>query len=617
MTRKTLLAGAAALALAPVAGTAQDAFLLDEIVVSASAAPTERERAGASVIVVDEAELRAAGDVQLTEYLERLPGISMDQSGPTGTFADLRIRGARTRYVSVYVDGILVTDPSTPSRQFEDFGGLTTGAISRIEILKGSQSALYGGTAVGGVINISTLGGRDLGEGTHQSAGLAFGSFGTVSADYSVTRNTGPLSLSLGLSHAEADGFSAADEENGNTEPDGFRRSRLSFGADYEVSDRLTLGLNGFVEDGRSDFDEFQSVPPFLPTDGTPGDDFSTRETRGLRAYAEIRTGAWTHTFALSGYTTDRVSSSNGFDDVFASRRLAADYLGTGVLSDRLTLSLGVSYLDERAEYAALPGGSRSTTSGGAFAEAVWSPAADLDVTTTIRRDEHSEFGGFSTGRVAFAWRPAEGTVLRGAAATGYRPPSIGELFDDYGSFVGNPDLDPETSRTLELGIDQVFANGAELSATVFDTRIDDLVTFVFGAPSTLQNVPGASRITGLEVSGRVPFGDRLTGFGAVTLLDAADATGAELPRTPKRDVVLGLEAGITDRLAGDVSLRHVGGVADLDDYTLLNAGLTYAVTDRVDLYLHGRNLTNEQYQTAPGYGTADRSFLVGLRARY
>lgn len=614
MTRTTLLTGAAALALVPHLAAAQDAFLLDEIVISATAAPTERERAGASVAIITEEELRAAGDVQLTEYLARLPGISMDQSGPTGTFADLRIRGARTRYVSVYIDGILVTDPSTPSRQFEDFGGLSTGGLRRVEILKGSQSALYGGTAVGGVISIETLGGAELGEGTFQSAGLTFGSFGTASADYSVTRNTGPLSLSLSLSHAQADGFSAADEENGNTEADGFDRTRLSFGGEYAVSDTVTLGLNGFLERGSSDFDDFQAAPPFLPTDG---DGVSDRETRGLRAFATVRTGAWTHDFALSGYTTDRVSTSGGFSTEFQSRRLAADYLASGRLSDTLQLSFGLSWLDERAEYAALPGGSQDTTSAGAFAEAVWSPSADLDVTGTIRHDDHSEFGGFTTGRLAFAWRPADGTVIRGAAATGYRPPSIGELFDNYGTFVGNPNLQPETSRTLELGIDRVFANGAELSATVFDTRIDDLVTFVFGAPSTLENIAGESRIRGVEISGRFPVTDRIATYGAATFLDAEDATGTALPRVPRRDVVLGLEADLSDRLSGDVSVRMVGGVPDLENYKVLNAGFTYQLSDTVEAFVRGHNLTNEQYQTAPGYGTADRSVFVGLRARY
>lgn len=614
MTRTRLCASAAALALLPFAATAQNAFLLDEIVISPNATPVERERSGASVIVVTEEELRASGTVQLTEYLARLPGISIIQNGPTGTFADLRIRGAGSRYISVFVDGILVTDPSTPSGQFDDFGGLTTAGVRRVEILKGSQSALYGGTAVGGVVSITTLGGPELGEGTFQRAGALAGSFGTLAGDYAITRNTGPLSLSFGLSRSQADGFSAADEANGNTEDDGFDRTRLSFGAQYAVSDAVTVGVNGFAETGSTDFDSFESVPPFLPTDG---DGVSDRDTRGLRAFARYETGIWGHETSVSGYTTDRTSTSSGFTSEFSSSRLALDHLSSALVRPDLRLSFGLSWRDEEAEATSLPGGSESTTTAGGFVEAVWSPSDQLDLTGTLRYDDHSEFGGFTTGRLAVAWRPAEGTVLRGAVGTGYRPPSIGELFDDFGFFVGNPDLDPETSTSVEVGIDQVWANGAILSATVFESRIDDLITFVSGAPSTLENISGESRIRGIELGGRVPLSAMFTGYGALTWLDAEDATGAALPRTPERDLVLGLEAGVTDRLSGDLWVQAVSGIPEVDDFETLNASLSYAVNDRMEVFVRAFNLTDEQYQTAPGYGTADRSFFVGFDARF
>ena len=614
MTRTRLFASAAALALLPLGAAAQDAFLLDEIVISPNATPIQRERAGASVIVVTEDDLRAAGNVQLTDYLARLPGISIVQNGPTGTFADLRIRGAGARYISVFVDGILVTDPSTPSGQFDDFGGLTTGAIRRVEILKGSQSALYGGTAVGGVIAITTLGGPELGEGTFQRAGGTAGSYSTVAGDYALTRNTGPLSLSFAVSHAQSDGFSAASEANGNTEADGFDRSRLSFGAQYAVSDSLTLGVNGFAETGSSDFDDFQSVPPFLPTDG---DGTSDRDTRGLRAFAQYQLGIWQNETSASLYTTDRSSTSSGFTSEFSSERIALDHLSSAMVRSDLRLSFGLSWRDEEAEATSLPGGAESTTTAGGFVEAVWSPSDRLNLTGTLRYDDHSEFGGFTTGRLAFAFRPAEGTVLRGAVGTGYRPPSIGELFDDFGFFVGNPDLDPETSTSIEIGIDQVWGNGAILSATVFEARIDDLITFVSGSPSTLENIEGESRIRGIELSGRAPFGAIFTGYGAFTWLDAQDADGDPLPRTPERDLVLGLEAALTDRLGADLWMQAVSGIPEVDDYETLNASVSYAVTEGIDLALRGFNLTDEDYETVPGYGTAGRSFYVGFDARF
>ena len=145
-----VLAGLAGL-LASTAAVAQTGpvFTLDEIIFTANADETTAERAGFSVEVIDEADLAEAGDLKLADYLDRLPGISLSQQGPQGTLADLRIRGARSRYVSVYVDGILVTDPTATNLQYDDLGGLSTrGAHARA---RASRLGVPGGSSASGV----------------------------------------------------------------------------------------------------------------------------------------------------------------------------------------------------------------------------------------------------------------------------------------------------------------------------------------------------------------------------------------------------------------------------------------------------------------------------------
>ena len=601
-------------------------FVLDEIVFSAAVDETEAQRSGYSVEVIDEDDLAEAGDLQLTEYLNRLPGISLAQQGPQGTLADLRIRGARTRYISVYVDGILVTDPAAPNIQFDDFGGLSTGGIKRIEVLRGSQGALYGGTAVAGVINITTVGGDDTPMGLNQRASIEAGSFGTIKLGYGLTQRNESTILSFGLDHARADGFSAAEEDTGNTEEDGFDRTRLSFGVRHEVSDALTLGFNGFIEDGTAEFDEFVFTPPstFAPGDGTPDDDEQRRDAIGLRAFAEYEAGIWEHQLSVALYRVERESDSNGSVSTFEGRRLSFEYSATGQVSDAVSLSFGLSTEESDAIYANAPGGAIDIDTKGIFSELVWSPSNALDVTATVRHDDHSAFDGETTGRLAFAYRPADRTVLRGAVSTGYRPPSIDELFGQYPGlfpFVGNPALQPEESTSYELGIDQAFASGATISATLFRLEIDNLVTFQPGAPSTLVNVAGTSRRQGLELAGSLPVSDRLTLNAAYTYTDAEDATGAPLDRVPEHDLVLGLEAMLTDTLSAGATLQMVRDVNDggtpLDDYTVADLRFGYALADGVDLTLRVENVTGEDYQTVRGYGTSDRAFYVGLAASF
>lgn len=628
---------------------AQSVFELDEIVFFGNATETELGRIGNSVSIVTDEELEEAGDLQLTEYLARLPGVSLTQNGPQGGTADIRIRGAQGRYVSVYVDGILVTDPSGTVIAYEDFGGLTTGSIRQIEILRGSQSALYGGTAVGGVINISTLAGDDAPEGTSQTAALEFGSYNTYALSYGLTQRTGPLTFSLGLDHTRSDGFSAAEENAGNTEPDGFDRTRLSFGAAYEVTDALTVGVNGFIENGSQELDEFGSAP----LDGTP-DETSSRETRGLRLYADWDVGNWSHEVSLSYYSIERRSISptisdiaaanlaSTYDDIFDGRRLSLEYVGSTEVSDQLTLSVGANRQREEAQYVRIPGGTGRVDTFGAFVETVWSPSDSFDLTSTLRYDDHSAFGGQTTGRLTFAWRPDANTVIRGAVGTGYRPPSIDELFGAYPEFefFGNPSLLPEESLSLEFGVDREFDNGASFSATLFRLDIENLVAFDScpftdpenfdfscqpGTFSTLQNLPGTSRRQGIELLGRLPLSDALTLTGAYTYTDARNASGDRLLLVPEHDIALGIDAEWANGWSGNLTAQRVIGVLDSDfpvatplsDYTLVNASLGYELSEGVEAYVRVHNLFDEEYQTRRGYGTSDRAVYLGLRAHY
>ena len=623
--------------LFPAIAQAQSVFDLDEIVFSVNAAEIEQNRIGNSVTVITEDELESTGDLQLTEYLSRLPGVRLTQNGPQGSTADVRIRGARGRYISVYVDGILVTDPSGTVIAYEDFGGLTTGSVRRIEVLRGSQSALYGGNAVGGVINISTIAGADAPAGTTQTAALEVGSYNTYALSYSLTQRTGPLTLSLGLDQSRSDGFSAADEKDGNTEADGFDRSRLSFGATYDVSKSLTVAFNGFVERGSHEFDGGF----FVPSDGTP-DELSERETAGLRGYLFYDAGQVAHEASVSSYRIERNSFSDERDpmfSIFEGRRLAFDYTGKADLGPAMQLTLGANAMREEGVYNNLPGGAQAVDTYGTFLEGIWSPNDSFDLTGTVRHDDHSGFGGKTNGRLAFAWRPNGGTVIRSAVGTGYRAPAVDELYGDYDDnnypYFGNPRLQPEESLSLELGIEREFTNGGNLSATLFRLDVENLVAFKgcpdIGAPyyecqpgtfSTLENLEGTSRRQGIELSGQLQLSDTLILTSAYTFTDARNASGSRIFLVPKHDIALGLDAQWENGWSGNLNAQRVIEVngrdgAPVPDYTLVNTSLDYEISDGVDMYLRIHNVFDREYQVTRYYGTSDRAFYLGLRSRF
>lgn len=642
---KKLLVSASALALT-AAGAQAQGFDLGEIVVFATSVPIEAARTGASVEVLTDDELDQTAGLQLSDALARQPGISIVQNGPAGATARFQIRGAQEEFTAVYVDGIKVNDPSSTGGQYGNFGAFPIGAINRVEVLKGSQSALYGGSAVAGVINIGTAPDDNTPMGVTQKAEVKAGSFRTFAASYSYAHKTEDWTAYFSLSHARSDGFSSAEETAGNPEDDGFRESRVSFGATWQATDALKLGFNAFHSTGEAEFDEFG----FAPQDGTPGDEFGERDETGVRLFASYAAlNGWTHDFAASSFTVDRSQTSlttSGFATTYASRfkgeRKRIEYQASGDLTNQIVLSFGADYEKERSEDTNIPGGFSEINTRGAFAEAVFSPSADLDLIGTLRHDDNSQFGGETTGRLALSYRALDTVNLRGSVATGFRPPVASELYSSYPSplypFAGNPALDPETSLSTEVGVDVQLGGGAELGVTAFRNDIDNLIAYSAcpvtidfvnfacdpGTFSTLRNNVGTSTLQGLELSYDRPLWDNANLSLAYTYTDARDATGKPLPRVAQHQLYLALDVALTPRFDATMSLTHVANRADdtfpaqaMRDYTVVDTSFTYTLTDTTKAYLMIENLFDEQYQTAAGYGTSDRAFYVGFRAAY
>lgn len=609
----------ALVALLPAMAQAQDT-LLDEIVVTANRIASALNKIGVSVSVVSEADLQKSSETTVAGYLSKLPGVSLVAQGPFGNAGNLRIRGADGRYLAVFVDGVRVSDPSSTTVQF-DFGSLMTTDVGRIEVLRGSQSALWGGSAVGGVINITTKEATE--EGFHQTIKVEGGSYGTAILAYGLTQKTGPLELALNLGALHTDGYSAVAA---GTERDGADAQRLSFSAKYQLSDSLSVGASAFSQRVRQDYDGY---PPPLYLLGDENSQQRRRETGG-RIFADLTSGNSRHVFDATLFRVNRDYDQDGDVSGFVAKRRTLSYQGQTEISKSLTLVYGLDWQKETAKYTNLPAGVADNQTIGGFAQVLWSPRADLDVAATLRTDHNAGFGDFPTGRLAVAYRPSEATTLRAALATGFRAPSIDERFGDYPgfyAFVGNPDLTPEKSLSYELGVEHSYANGARVSATLFQLNVDDLITYIFGSPSTLVNLPGKSKRSGLELAAEYPVNDRISLTAAYTYTDARNPSGGRLVQVPYHDLSLGLSAKVTDKVTAEVNVKAQAGRWDNDPNTfsgvpmpnfgVVNLAVHYAVSDTAEAYLKIDNLLDQDYQLIDGYNTSGRAVYVGLQARF
>lgn len=606
MLRSTLLASVAITPLLLTSAAAQDAFELGEIIVSGSLSPVTAGQTGATVEVLDADDL-ANADTSVIQSLDRLPGVNSTANGGLGTNASVQVRGLPARYVVVRINGIDMNDPSGTQNAF-NFGALTPSGIDRIEVLKGSQSALYGSEAIAGVIDITTY--KPTRDGFSARTAVEAGSYGTTSGTLSVGYLDDRAEVAFTYGRIVSDGFSARANDD---EDDSFRQTTLTFTGRYDLTNNFTMGVAVNSRDGAVEIDR-------STTDNTGENYF---EELGARIYGELVTGNVTHTFAYSYYDIER-RDPGGFTRLFGGDRTRLSYLGSADMAGGYTLNFGIDRTDESFASGG-EAGDEDTVS--AQAELLFSPSDAVDLSAALRYDDNSAFGGKATGRLAAVWRPREDLAFRAVAGTGFRAPSLYERFSVY----GDADLSPEQSRSLELGVEKTYGTIASVKATLFYTEIDDLIDFDGASTACASGfgcynqVPGTTKSRGLELSGTYALGTATNLYGSYTYTDAT-TDGVRLTRTPRHDVVLGVDTDLTARIGASLDIRYVGDVlpsafapadSKVGDYTVLGVGMTYALSDTAQAYLRIENLFDEDYETAGGFNTPGRSAYIGLRADF
>ncbi|MCM2562986.1 TonB-dependent receptor [Lutimaribacter sp. EGI FJ00015] len=593
-----ILASISITALAAAPAMAEEPLDLGAIVLSPSLSPVSAARTGATVEVIEDEELQNT-DTTLRQTLSRQPGVSYSANGGVGTNTTLRIRGLDTNYIGVRINGIDVADPSSTQTSF-NFGGLTSAGLGRVEVLKGSQSAIYGSEAIGGVIDITTM--RARGRGPTTELNLEFGSFDTYSGSFGYAYGGERGEVAMTYSRFRTEGISA---RAGDTEKDGYDSEMLTATAEYDLTDGLTLGAALLWRDGTAEVDR-------STTDNRGTNLFAQR---GARAFARFETGAVQHELAFSAYQSDR-QDPGGFTTSFLGERETLEYRGSAPLNAGLTLNFGA---DRTEESFALPGTSGDVTTHSVFTEALYAPSDTLDLSLALRHDDHSMFGGSSSGRLAAAWRATPDWTVRAVLGTGFRAPSLYELYGPFGSAT----LQPEESRSFELGVERDLGAGS-IRATAFYTEIDNLIQYDF-TTSAYNQVPGTTTTKGLELAGTYDVNERYSLFGNYTLTDAEN-NGARLVRVPRHDLVLGVEADLGRGFGGMFEVQQVVDVVPsafapagnkVGDYTLVNLGVTYDVSTQAQAYMRVENLLDEDYETAGGYNMPGRAAYFGLRASF
>lgn len=611
------LIGASALAILVSTGmsSAQD-LDLGEIVVTPNRVPTEISRTGSSVSVIDAQEIERQSLPLVTDYLTMVPGITVASQGGTGKLTTFIMRGVSGEYVKTLINGIDVSEVSGTKVQapYDQFLG---GIVHRIEVLKGSQSTLYGSDAIAGVVDITTLGVTK--PGVHHQIHTEGGSNATFFGRYSLQGGFDRGEFDLSLAGFTTDGFSAAAS---GVEDDGFDNVTATFAGKYEIAPEVTIFASGIHVDSRTEFDDLFPSPDYLLSDSDAISDFRLTGGRFGTEFA-LFDGRLVNTASaqLSRSLRESISGAGALD-TFEGWRAKIDYLGSFELSPELTLNFGADVERQRAETSS--GVDATITMGGGWFEAIYSPVEHFTLTAGLRHDEHNTFGGHTVWRTTGSYEFADtGTRIHSSIGTGYRAPSLYEL---YAPDTGNDTLRPETSLGFDIGVEQRFLGGRLITdATFFVLDIDDFITFEPVHPFATIQTDGTVRTRGVELSLAYAATEWLDLKGAYTYTKSTQPDGTRQVRVPKHDIGLSAvvrpaekwEISATARIVLDTVDFEGWGKTPLDDYVLLNAKIAYKPNENTEFYLRAENLLDQDYQVVRDYNTPGFSVFAGLRATF
>ncbi|WP_168454128.1 TonB-dependent receptor plug domain-containing protein [Sphingopyxis microcysteis] len=616
----------------------------DSIVVTATRAPLTLDEIPAAIAVLDKDAIDRAQDIGVTELLLRTPGVSISRNGGYGTATSLRIRGAESEHTVAVIDGVKLNDPSSTGGGF-NFTNLLVGDISRIEVLRGPQSILWGSQAIGGVVNIVTASPEKRLEGSFD---LEAGSRDTVSARAAIGGRTGPLAWRIGGQRFTTDGISSHGKAFGGVERDGYRNHSVSGRAELTLADNVSAEVRGYYSSGRVEFDGFN----------VDSNDYGlNKEFVGYAGLNfDLVGGRFRNRIAYGHTDTNR---DNFNPDRARPRSFEADgknkrweYQGSFALSDRISAIFGAE--NERSDFRSrspsasltvpLPAFARGKAElTSAYGQLSVEPVDGLILNGGVRYDDHDRYGGQTLFAAGGVWRLPTGTVLRASYGEGFKAPSLFQLFSEY----GNVALDPEAADGWEAGIEQsLFDRKLVVSASWFDRTTTNQIIynscsgtstnplcFVPGDPTTRRfgyysNV-ARSKAQGVEAAAALTLGGLVLdgNYSWIASEDRSPGTanfGKWLPRRPRQTANasvsygfdFGLDIGAALRWSGK-SYDNASNATRLDDYTLVDLRAEFALSDAVKLFARAENVFDEQYMTAFRYGSIGRSIYAGIRGRF
>ena len=575
----------------------------DEIIVKSTRSNSNVYQLGSSVEIISAEEIKKNSFNFVSEALQTSSGVYVSQTGSFGGTATVRIRGASSDQTLVLIDGVPISDPSSPGGGY-DFSSLLTSNIDRIEILKGSQSTLWGSDAIGGVINIVTFENASI-PNIHLNTEI--GSFNTekIGTDFNIANEHNSLFLSY--DSYKSDGISKADKRDGNSEKDGIGSRSYLLKTNHNIfNSEISSNIN--YRESDVDYDGYGFATGVTDSDeNTKGRQLNW----SLLLRKAFLDDQLVNSILFGESEIDRKYYTNNIENFSAKgERKFIRYVGNYSLNDNNSFTFG--FENEEVTTSGVDFDTRSI-----FLLYETLISKNFGFSLGLRGDDRNNLASQETPKITAFYNLNDEWRLRANWGEGFKLPTIFQsTFFCCGAEKPNENLLPETSEGYEIGIDyKSNENFNKIGVTFFDQDISNMIDFSFsiGGYENIKKVYSK----GIEVNFVSQLKDNITISGSFTKLDSENEFGSRLSRLPEEKGNLNIDFSLGLKNNFYISLFYNGDEVDprgeVSDWFRSDLNFSRNISDKAKIYFKVKNIFDEEYQDIYGYGTEERSFSIGI----
>jgi vitamin B12 transporter len=621
------------------------------IIISAGKTPQSLSTVGSSVEIVTSDDIQNSTHSGIANIIDDFTtGTNLFQAGGVGANIGIQLRGLEKRYSTVYIDGVKMLDPSSSDGSFYLENVMKNG-IERVEILKGTQSSLYGSNAIGGTINIFTKKGR---EGKHSNLQLDTGSQNTNNITYSVDGDDGKFNYFLSGNKIYTDGTSTM---NDNTEEDEYKNNNFIGNLGYKINDNFRIQNSFRLSESYFEYDEVSKA--------TNDKDTSTSNLEGSLSLKLIQEkNKFKNTISYNKLLIERETTSNvSTKSNYFGYRDAFNFLGEYNFNLDNKIVYGIDSEFDAARY--YKGSLGFGDSDQKHDESIISqyfdyqfrPLEKLYSTIGFRSDDHTTVGRKTSGRGTVAYQLDGNSKIRSSLGSGVRFPALYDykfgdttIVDKGGSLE---ELQSERGHSFDIGYDTYIDNlDLGLSMTFFKTEQKNSLKSDSRSGWVVRNNTGVNTSEGVEISSKWKPTNKKYGLGfGYTFTDSFDAntcderekasssdnecrhSGSAVDtakvRVPRHAVQARFDYSFFPNLKSSLKGKYIGETRDfgnsndswtdqiLTDYFVFDLATSYEIFDGYNLSFGINNIFDEQYQQAHEYSAPERNMNVSLRKIY